>query len=257
MARSQVPKFGNWESEENVPYTAYFDNARKAKNGPKRNPDDPQDDNKISDNIPATQQEAEPKSQKGPEAVISKHQRRMSREDGEMRGLTDSPLRHEDVSRKAAVDSPHHRHGGVGPTDGSKKGTRHNAGSDRSIEQSPLHPHHQARVGNKGSGVSSPSWERKGSTEAPTTPGRSRLRSVTRGDETPDNSPTVPKFGDWDENDPSSAEGYTHIFNKVREERQSAGKVPSMPSESPHANGQKQYGSDTSKGCLCFPWGRK
>ena len=36
----------------------------------------------------------------------------------------------------------------------------------------------------------------------------------------PDKGAAVPKFGDWDENNPSSADGYTHIFNKVREERQ-------------------------------------
>ncbi|OVA10443.1 Pathogenic type III effector avirulence factor Avr cleavage site [Macleaya cordata] len=32
---------------------------------------------------------------------------------------------------------------------------------------------------------------------------------------------SVPRFGDWDENDPSSADGYAHIFNKVREEKRS------------------------------------
>lgn len=35
-----------------------------------------------------------------------------------------------------------------------------------------------------------------------------------------DKGVTVPKFGEWDENNPASAEGYTHIFNTVREERQ-------------------------------------
>ena len=64
----------------------------------------------------------------------------------------------------------------------------------------------------------------------------------------PDHSPAVPKFGDWDETDPASAEGYTHIFNKVREERHSgAGKVPVMPTESSYSNGQKRIGNDNSK----------
>ncbi|GFS29225.1 RPM1-interacting protein 4 (RIN4) family protein [Actinidia rufa] len=45
----------------------------------------------------------------------------------------------------------------------------------------------------------------------------------------PDNDPAVPKFGDSDESDPTSAEGYTPIFNKVQEENQSrAGKVSAM-----------------------------
>jgi hypothetical protein len=35
----------------------------------------------------------------------------------------------------------------------------------------------------------------------------------------------VPKFGDWDSN-PASADGYTHIFNKVREEKSTQAKAP-------------------------------
>lgn len=30
----------------------------------------------------------------------------------------------------------------------------------------------------------------------------------------------MPKFGDWDERNPSSADGFTGIFNNVRQERQ-------------------------------------
>ncbi|KAK6124497.1 hypothetical protein DH2020_041750 [Rehmannia glutinosa] len=40
--RSHVPKFGNWDGD-NVPYTAYFENARKEKTGGARiNPNDPE-----------------------------------------------------------------------------------------------------------------------------------------------------------------------------------------------------------------------
>lgn len=40
--RSHVPKFGNWDGD-NVPYTAYFENARKEKtNGIRINPNDPE-----------------------------------------------------------------------------------------------------------------------------------------------------------------------------------------------------------------------
>lgn len=52
----------------------------------------------------------------------------------------------------------------------------------------------------------------------------------------------VPKFGDWDESDPASAEGYSQVFEKVREEKQiGAAKVPAMATESPYSNGQSQY----------------
>ncbi|XP_019418545.1 PREDICTED: RPM1-interacting protein 4-like [Lupinus angustifolius] len=34
----------------------------------------------------------------------------------------------------------------------------------------------------------------------------------------------LPKFGDWDVNDPASAEGYTVIFNNARDEKKTGGK---------------------------------
>ena len=50
----------------------------------------------------------------------------------------------------------------------------------------------------------------------------------------PEKGAAVPKFGEWDENNPASADGYTHIFNKVREERQGGpGNVPGTPNERP------------------------
>lgn len=56
----------------------------------------------------------------------------------------------------------------------------------------------------------------------------------------------VPKFGDWDENNPASADGFTHIFNKVREERQNGGRV--TPGEqSPYNSGRKTSTANTSK----------
>ncbi|KAF8391973.1 hypothetical protein HHK36_022313 [Tetracentron sinense] len=250
--RSHVPKFGNWESEENAPYTAYFDKARKDKTGGKMiNPNDPQDNPDIfSDKTPPVQDPpfrtvAEPE-----ESIRPKHEHKSSREDGEdLRQLTDSPARH-DLGRRAATDSPHHRHADHGGSSGgtARRAQRQSVGPDRSTEHSPLHP----RSAGKGSGASSPFNERRGSSEgshglAPFTPGRSRLGA--RGDETPDQGAAVPKFGDWDESNPSSADGFTHIFNKVREERQSGtAKVPIITTESSNFYGQKQN-NDNPKVC--------
>lgn len=62
----------------------------------------------------------------------------------------------------------------------------------------------------------------------------------------PDRGPAVPKFGDWDETDPAAAEGYTQLFNLVREEKQSdTGKVPTMPSETSNSTTQKQANENT------------
>ncbi|XP_062009242.1 protein NOI4 isoform X3 [Rosa rugosa] len=40
----------------------------------------------------------------------------------------------------------------------------------------------------------------------------------------------LPKFGEWDVNDPASAEGFTVIFNKARTEKKTGGR-PESPSK--------------------------
>ncbi|PWA64565.1 RPM1-interacting protein 4 (RIN4) family protein [Artemisia annua] len=45
-----------------------------------------------------------------------------------------------------------------------------------------------------------------------------------------DKGPPLPKFGDWDVNDPASAESFTVIFNKARNEKKTGG------SQSPSKN---------------------
>ncbi|KAJ8527642.1 hypothetical protein K7X08_015093 [Anisodus acutangulus] len=40
----------------------------------------------------------------------------------------------------------------------------------------------------------------------------------------------LPKFGEWDVNDPASAEGFTVIFNKARNEKKTGGN-PDSPTK--------------------------
>ncbi|KAL0927945.1 hypothetical protein M5K25_002172 [Dendrobium thyrsiflorum] len=134
---------------------------------------------------------------------------------------------------------------------------------EHSAEHSPLHHHHQARVANKG-GSSSPSWERKISSDGghgttSNTPGKSRLRAGGRADESPEEGAAVPKFGEWDEDNPSSADGFTGIFNKVREEKQtSATKVPILTDDSTYLSSyHHEKRSKRSTICSCFNWGKK
>ncbi|XP_026663926.1 RPM1-interacting protein 4 isoform X2 [Phoenix dactylifera] len=259
---AHVPKFGNWESDENAPYTKYFDNARKGKAGGKLiNPNDPQENpDAFSKDIPLVQ--APPfRIGSDPEAPKPKDERRASRED-DYRQLTDSPLYHDALPRKSTTDSPHHRYGDR-PISGDpqKRAGRTSGGSDHihNIEHSPLHPHYQVKAVNRG-GASSPSWERKGSSEGShghtsNSAGRSRLKAGGRGDETPEKGSAVPKFGEWDENNPSSADGFTHIFNKVREEKQTgSAKVPVISNDIIYPNGHNQGGSHQSSSCSCFGW---
>ncbi|KAK8655512.1 hypothetical protein V6N13_108087 [Hibiscus sabdariffa] len=45
-------------------------------------------------------------------------------------------------------------------------------------------------------------------------------------------SQPLPKFGEWDVNDPASAEGFTAIFNIARDEKRTGGNVTVVAAES-------------------------
>ena len=63
----------------------------------------------------------------------------------------------------------------------------------------------------------------------------------------PERGSAVPKFGEWDEKDPSTGEGFTDIFNKVREEKQS-GNAPVITSDTGYSrsNQGRKYESSVS-----------
>ncbi|CAK9145121.1 unnamed protein product [Ilex paraguariensis] len=44
----------------------------------------------------------------------------------------------------------------------------------------------------------------------------------------------LPKFGEWDVNDPASAEGFTVIFNKARDDKKNGGKPESPTKAEPN-----------------------
>ncbi|XP_057736538.1 RPM1-interacting protein 4-like isoform X1 [Arachis stenosperma] len=242
--RSHVPKFGNWESGENVPYTAYFDKARKDRTGTKMiNPNDPEENsdlsfyNSSSDQLPPAIPGTDSEHPSGKGSKTSTHELQKSKEDSDAKPFVDSP------ARQASQ--------GVGSADNRRRPSRQSTGSEYSIERSPLH--RQARA----PGKDSPSWEGKNSYDSSHgTPGRSRLRPANRGDETPDKGAAVPKFGEWDVSNPASADGYTHIFNQVREERQGgAGVTPGTPNQRPHFI--KNQPSNDKAQCCCFWWSSK
>lgn len=214
MARSNVPKFGNWDNEDNVPYTVYFDKARKNKGagGKLINPNDPQENPEIfaSMNPPppaAPAPVARPKQRARPEDPYSRgalrppvmeHKDSME-ESGEFKQFSDSPARESSRGHRPA------------------RSAKPSVGSELSFDRSPLHP--AAKVMGRGGG-GSPHWEARSNNvdSSHGTPGRSRLRPA-RPDETNDRGAAVPRFGAWNESDPQSAENFTHIFDKVREER--------------------------------------
>ncbi|KAL0460467.1 UNVERIFIED_CONTAM: RPM1-interacting protein 4 [Sesamum latifolium] len=227
MQHGNVPKFGNWENDDNVPYTLYFDKARKKRSGKIANPSDPQENtDMLPDNNPSPVAPAGPAQSStrleqpvGKEAVTPTSEHRVSKDDGDFRQVS-SPSQGENTGQRTASSG--------GRVHRPAPAARPSAGSEQGFERSPLHPHYQAKVVGRVSG--SPAREGKNNDSSHGTPGRSRLRPTPRGDESPDEGPTIPRFGEWDENDPQSAENFSHIFDKVREERNSgAGNISGTP----------------------------
>ncbi|KAL6900746.1 hypothetical protein ACP4OV_005422 [Aristida adscensionis] len=222
---AHVPKFGNWDNDGNVPYTLYFENARKGKGagGKMINPNDPAENPEaFSAAAPSPNRSDTGRSSTPP----PRHDRRPS----------DAPP----VSPNPYAGSPYHRHAaGETPRRGAAGGGA--AGglySSYSVEQSPVHPYSESG----GYGLVAGAGD------------RSRAKGGPRGNETPTRGSAVPKFGDWDSN-PASADGYTHIFNKVREEKQSqAGKPAAFGKDAARGAGAKHRDDDgyvTSK-FSCF-----
>ncbi|CAI9086865.1 OLC1v1020786C1 [Oldenlandia corymbosa var. corymbosa] len=174
--RSHVPKFGNWDGD-NVPYTAYFENARKEKGGTNTghrimNPNDPEE------NPDAFLFSATPESNH----QIEGHRQHKSITSAESMS-----------SDKGSSWNRHQRRKSE-----NKKSNSENNYSNSFLQKSP-------------------------------SPGHTRLRGGSDlSDDMSYKSTSVPKFGAWDERDPKSAEGFTVIFNKVKEEKQiAAAKFPS------------------------------
>uniref|UniRef100_A0A7N0TDN7 RIN4 pathogenic type III effector avirulence factor Avr cleavage site domain-containing protein n=1 Tax=Kalanchoe fedtschenkoi TaxID=63787 RepID=A0A7N0TDN7_KALFE len=61
----------------------------------------------------------------------------------------------------------------------------------------------------------------------------------------------LPKFGEWDVNDPASAEGFTVIFNKARNEKKMGGKPDSPEKDASRVKHTAQLGKAPSKNWFC------
>ncbi|XP_073149226.1 RPM1-interacting protein 4-like [Henckelia pumila] len=254
MARSNVPKFGNWESEDSVPYTVYFDKARKTRGEKIINPNDPLENpdmfRKIEPSPLAPAAPAPLKTRTKPEEPIVRgsvkqiHDHRVSRDDADFRQLSNSTVRNENVRQRPPSESSY-----GGRVNRANQSTRSSAGSEYSIESSPHHP--QAR--NAGRGVGSAPWEGTNYENNHGIRARSRLGPIAQEDNSPEKGAAVPRFGDWNEHDPRSAENLTLVFDKVRQERNPTpghvSNAPKRPSYSP----QIQRPSNEPKKC-CFPW---
>ncbi|KAK2992222.1 hypothetical protein RJ640_005709 [Escallonia rubra] len=212
--KSHVPKFGNWDSD-NVPYTAYFENARKDKaSGVRMNPNDPEENpgafmfmRDVAGNdgvLQATQVRRQVSSEKSSSAERYQVERHKQ---GHQRNTSDNQ---KSVSQISLTSES-----------GSDKSS-----SDYSLMQKN---HRRIRSDRQKSNVETNSF-------CPSSPGpnpnRLRIGNNT-SDDISTRSASVPVFGAWDERDPKSGEGFTVIFEKVKEEKQiAAAKFPMAPAQS-------------------------
>ncbi|KAL0363199.1 UNVERIFIED_CONTAM: RPM1-interacting protein 4 [Sesamum calycinum] len=214
--RSHVPKFGNWDGD-NVPYTAYFENARKDKaGGTMINPNDPEQ-NPDAFNIGGARGGSSNFTHAVPASARINPDKQMAREKyGHQRHIYDQ---HKSTSSKTVASE---------------------SSSDKSPSDSSVTP------------VLRPSHRRKKSdrskytsySHVPPSPG------LNQSDDFSPRAVSVPRFGQWDENDPRSAEGFTVIFNRVKEEKQiAAAKFPPVPLQNFNNHQASQEKETKSKKC--------
>ncbi|KAJ0969188.1 hypothetical protein J5N97_022065 [Dioscorea zingiberensis] len=277
--KTHVPKFGNWESDDIVPYTQCFDNARIGKIGGKFNPNDPYENPDIFKGaspvqIPATKTRLkveDPKSKNWTLPASAQHIKYKSEledqktKDWQYRDRGNSnnhrPPSHHDFRPQKPASHPFQRRCEDRKSgDHLQKPSRTSGGYDFGVDPSTFQHQHQGKSGNKGGLSSSSSWEKSSSGEASrgfasNTPSMSKMWPVGRGNETNGKTSTLPKFGEWDECDPSSAEGYSQIFNKMKEEKQrqtTTAKVPVISHDPIDTDHSKKNANPKSMRCGCF-----
>ncbi|KAK1437378.1 hypothetical protein QVD17_03169 [Tagetes erecta] len=213
-----IPNFGNWGTEES-PYVPYFNNARKKR---------------LDRHVDGHEQP--PSSEQKP-PIIPKF--------GNW-GTEDSPyVPYFNNAKKERLDR--HVDGNEQPPSSEQKHPIEPESGNRENEIKICFPPyidyhvdvHEHVRGPPSCGRVRPPTHSPNPTmfhlhyHAKTPPSRGQVRPL-------DNSPnpallrqhyqeeaTVPKFGEWDENKPSSADSYDHIFKKIREEQASRSIMPS------------------------------
>ncbi|CAM8894212.1 unnamed protein product [Rhodiola kirilowii] len=125
MARPHVPQFGNWEGQQNVPYTVVFDKARQGRGGKMVNPNDPQQIPELYNNPNPTTRPRTTEQNKPVQRPV--HERKPSREGN--------------AGRRAD---------GIIGEGNRRTPSRTSIGSDHSIDRSPLHAQSQPKKTGRG-----------------------------------------------------------------------------------------------------------
>ncbi|CAM8893568.1 unnamed protein product [Rhodiola kirilowii] len=219
----RIPKFGSWDSE-NAGYTTRFDSARKERaTGVRMNPNDPE---------------------KNPEAFMTLKvdlERQRTSQAGK------PPLQANSKPSVENIKSTTRKTPATPVVKGQSPQSFHSeSGSEKSLIQ-------QNRTGSKiqRKDASKVSYSFSQSSAVRTT-----LRSgnsISQEHHHVDVVATVPKFGSWDETDPRSGDGFSIIFNKVKQEKNIAPSSLRPPRErTSYSNGQcRHQNSFFSKICCC------
>ncbi|KAL5988046.1 EH domain-containing protein 1 [Asimina triloba] len=237
---AHVPKFGDWD-DENVPYTAFFENARKDKAPGTRmiNPNDPEQNPEAFMSMPGVLNHAI-RDREDPEKDLKGAKQQPKKQiNGEEAAFQEDmkvpPHRFHSSDHKGSLDSR------KSSSQKSRRSESSSGSSDHALMKSNRRAERsgQSRTSTEGGSSFSPPVE------------QARLKSGnTRADRIPQKAASVPKFGSWDETDPTSGEGFTVIFNKVKEEKQiGSSRLPTIPADASFnsSNGRKSHDSSKSR----------
>ncbi|XP_039132707.1 NOI-like protein [Dioscorea cayenensis subsp. rotundata] len=260
--KAHVPKFGNWESD-NVPYTTYFENARKDKGagGKMINPNDPEQnpDAFVSGIFPQAYKFTRPQQDddesydfghghfanvsqsKTMHSVKSPQKENCFRDDSAFQGFMKVPSPQNFTHQRGDFDPKTSKAHKSGKPDSTEKYSSDVALLSYQNRRSPAH------YSPERSYMLSP--PRQTTLKSENYLHNSNPQQHQRG-------VSVPKFGAWDENDLKSGEGFTIIFSKVKEEKQmTAARLPATPTEPkfiPATQQEHRNSSFLSKICCCF-----
>ncbi|MED6195243.1 hypothetical protein PIB30_036031 [Stylosanthes scabra] len=209
---AHVPRFGNWDAD-NVPYSAYFDNARR-QTSITRSKDSEVFSSKNNDDVDASRASSRSRSR-------SHRRHREGRSNGRRHQLhhLKSMTTQEDSEIRKFDDSVMDKLN-LGKYQG---GNDNNYNNNMAATFSP--PSRQIKLRDSAISHSSQQVNKEGT--------------------------LVPEFGGWDVTDAKSAQGYTAIFRKIRQEKISAKRrphyLPNNNTQPLNNNIQNQCNTSSSK----------
>ncbi|XVF75254.1 hypothetical protein PTKIN_Ptkin13bG0172900 [Pterospermum kingtungense] len=233
--RTHVPKFGDWDND-NLPYTTYFENARKEKAGTRMNPNDPEENPEAFMYMKGGL-ESNCVSQPVLEVPLAV--------DSNNSISVDAQSRQKGPNRNGSYDD--HKKSGRSRSHNRNRSMALESASEKSNSDHPF-MHRRANSSQKNARAARrSSFSSSISTQSTRGSGRYQLDGNNHH-----RTASIPKFGEWDETDPKSGEGYSAIFNKVKEEKQATSAPPQPCNYSEYHGSKSPTPSFCSKIFCCF-----